>query len=445
MTPLTETARRASRPDHDGDEAVASGRAGGPRRSRRWWVGLFLVFAVTRLVSGYVADHPGVYGGNRPDGTGDVHLYDSDSWYLRHSGEPPYGEVLQLEYPPGALPLMMGPRYLRWASYRTEFIIQMIAIDAIGLLGLVRLARRSGSWWGVGAWLALVPALGPVSYTRLDLAVAVALVWAVERASAGRWRSAGACFGAGAAIKLVPVLLLPMVFLAAARGERRRLVTGAALVVGASLLPFVNVLPDVYHRVLGYHLERGVQAESTWGAALLVAHQVADYPARVVAAFGAYDIRADAAPTLKTISNACAAAVLLLSAAVGWRTRRGDVRSLSLALFGVMALMIGVGRVYSPQYLLWLIALAAVALTLAPRAARPAAGVLAVVVVLAHIEFPFWFWEVLFYDSAAALWVLAVRDVLTLVVGVMALGAWWWDRAKDRADDDLDDPADLLA
>jgi hypothetical protein len=59
--------------------------------------------------------------------------------------------------------------------------------------------------------------------------------------------------------------------------------------------------------------------------------------------------------------------------------------------------------------------------------AAPALGVLAVTTLLAHLEFPIWFWDVLFYKEDAALVVLVVRDVLTIVIGVLAL--WAWKRA----------------
>jgi hypothetical protein len=92
-----------------------------------------------------------------------------------------------------------------------------------------------------------------------------------------------------------------------------------------------------------------------------------------------------------------------------------------MSAFALVTLIVGLGRVYSPQYLLWIIGLAAAAGALAPKAARPALIVLGVTVVLAHIEFPFWFWDALFYDRGGALIVLITRDVLTLVVGALAL------------------------
>ena len=47
-----------------------------------------------------------------------------------------------------------------------------------------------------------------------------------------------------------------------------------------------------------------------------------------------------------------------------------------------------------------------------------------VMTLLAHLEFPIWFWDVLFYDKGGALIVLVVRDVLTLAAGLLALWAW---------------------
>jgi Glycosyltransferase family 87 len=440
MPPPTDLAQTLSPPGLDAapDAPVGPGAGASPsplgaaRSRRRWLVGLLLVFAVTRAIGAYVADHPAIYGANRADGTGDVNLYDYDTYVMRHEGAAPYDSVLHMEYPPGALPLMMVPRYIRAVSYRTEFIGLMLIVDAIGLWGLARLARRTGSWWGVAAWLVLVPALGPVSYTRLDLAVAVALVWAIERAHARRWGWAGACIGVGAALKLVPILLLPLLVLVAPRYKRRQVVLGASSVVGACLVPFVTVLPDLYHSVLGYHMSRGVQAESSWGAALLVAHHLVSYPVRVVPAFGAYDIQAGAAGIFKALSNLAAVGGFVVAVAAAARTRRGDVRRLSLVLLGAMALSIGLGRVFSPQYVCWLIGLGAVALTLAPAAARVPAAVLTATVVLSHLEFPFLFWDVLFFERPGALAVLVARDALTLVLGVVALAAWRRDTDADR-------------
>jgi hypothetical protein len=385
---------------------------------------VLVAFLLSRAVAGYVADHPDFYGQHRPDATGDVHYYDALTWDMRHADVSPYGPILKMEYPPAAIPIMMVPRYVRAVSYRTEFVILMVLFDAIGLYGLVRIAKRTGSWWGAGTWFLLIPALGPVAYTRLDLVVAVALVWTIERALAGKWGHVGWLIAFGTALKLVPALLLPLLFFVAPRDRRRLLVGSFTTGIALALLPFNDVLPEMYRSVIGYHTERGVQAESIWGAGLLAARWVVDYPVAIVSSHRAWDAVAPSSPLLKTLSNGASLAVVVGAVVLAVRTRVGDLRRAALLIFGAMSLLVGVGRVYSPQYVLWLIALGAVAMAVAPRLAAPAVGVLAVTTLLAHLEFPVWFWDALFYAKGGALVALIARDVLTLAIGGAALWAW---------------------
>ena len=70
------------------------------------------------------------------------------------------------------------------------------------------------------------------------------------------------------------------------------------------------------------------------------------------------------------------------------------------------------------------VALAAVAVTLAPRQMAPAIATLAVVTGLAHLLFPYWFWDLLFFDKGGPVIALAVRNALTIVTGLLGLWAW---------------------
>jgi hypothetical protein len=397
------------------------------RRRKAMVAAVIAIFLLTRAIGGYLSDHPEAYGSNRADGTGDVHLYDYFTWEMRHDGSAAYRD-LHMEYPPGAIPVMMVPRYVRIVSYRTEFIVLMIAFDALGLWALARIARRGGTWWGFSAWMVLVPLLGIVSYTRFDMLVAVALVWAIERAMAGKWKQVGVLLGVGAAVKLVPFALVPLVFFVVPRRQRRGFLLATFGVIALALLPFAFQLGAMYDSVWHYHTGRGIEAESLWGAGTMVARWVWDYPVTIVASHRAYDAQAAVAPLLKTVSNVVCLGVLGFCGYLASRTRRDDIGQMSLLLFGALTVLIGFGSVYSPQYLLWVIALGSAALALQPRAAAPAMAVLGVAVGLAHIEFPLWFWDLLFFDKGGALIVLTVRDVLTVVAGVLAL--WGWRRSR---------------
>jgi hypothetical protein len=153
--------------------------------------------------------------------------------------------------------------------------------------------------------------------------------------------------------------------------------------------------------------------------------QVNDYDVGVVSVARAFDIESTVSSALKKLSNGVDLVVLGVASLLAWRTGRGDVRRLSLLAFATMSLLIGLGRVYSPQYLLWMVALGAVAVTYWPRRVRVPIGLLTVTVVLAHVLFPFWYFNALLYRETPAIALLVVRDVLTIGVGVAAFVAWW--------------------
>jgi hypothetical protein len=288
---------------------------------------------------------------------------------------------------------------------------------------MCRLARRRAAWWGVVAWLGLLPLLGPVAYTRLDMAVAACIAWALERVEAGRWTTAGAWLGLGTAIKLTPGLLLPAIALAA---PRRWKPLAAAVAVGAVfLVPFLGDLPDLSDQVAGYHLGRGVHAESLWGSLALVARVLFGVSVGIVGAFGAVDIVSSFDGSIKILTNVAALGVLADSAlAATRRVRRGDGAHVVLVVGGALILLTAVGRVFSPQYLVWLVAAMAAGLAIAPRALRWAALLLALTNLLAHLIYPVWFYDYL----AVKGWAVGVgtaRNLALLGAGLLAVRAAW--------------------
>ena len=326
---------------------------------------VLLIFAVTRIGMGYVSDHPDLYPDGSADPTIDVANYAVWSNQMQDFDNWPYRDF-DVEYPPGSIAIANAPYSFTHEGYREAFIVQMVAFDALGLWAVYRIARRRGSWWGVVAWLGLLPLLGPVAYTRLDLAVAACIAWALERVEASRWTTGGFWLGLGTAIKLTPGLMLPAITLAAPR--RWRPAAAAVAVVAVSLTPFLGDLPELYDNVAGYHLERGIHAESLWGSGALLSRVVLDTPVEVVSAFGASDITSSFDDSLTTLSNIAAIGVLLDSVlAATRRVRRGDGAHVVLVAGGSLLLLTAVGRVYSPQYLVWLVAPMAIGLAIAPR------------------------------------------------------------------------------
>jgi hypothetical protein len=384
--------------------------------SRRSLVLLLGAFLVTRLACAWLADHPDVYGEGRTI-TSDLTLYQYWGERIVHHGLVPY-EQIRIEYPPGSLPFIVGPELVGSVSYQTAFIVLMLLVDAAGLVGVLRLARRWGSPLGPALWVALVPLLGPIVYVRLDMVPAVATIWAVERASRAGWLGVGAWLGFGAAAKLYPAALFPASIVLSSR--RVRLVGGAALVVLLTSVPFVPVARAVVRDVLGYHLDRGIEIESFWGAVLLVASKLG-HTVRSEFGFESLNVTSSASPTVKVL------ATVLLLATLAWTTwiaarvpvSRRDERLADVA-FATLAVLVSLATVLSPQYILWVVAVGCAA-TCSPRSAvRIPVLLLAPVAVLTQVVYPFLFARLAMADSFALL-VLVIRDLLLVVLAAWSL------------------------
>ncbi|HEX6688149.1 MAG TPA: glycosyltransferase family 87 protein [Solirubrobacterales bacterium] len=304
----------------------------------------------------------------------DVNNYDVWSHYLTAEHAIPDGRSWQ--YPPGAAFLMLLPR-LGPGTYGESFVGLMLLFDLAGLGLLASLGRRSGNYKGVWVWLLGMPLLGTFAVLRFDLVPAVigiaALVVIHRRPN---WF--GALAGLGAAIKVWPVVLL------FGEWDRRRLIrAGAAalavlaLVFGISAVAFGD--PASF---LGEQSGRGLQEEAVasipWHLQAIVS---GDAPYRAIR-FGAWEIAtgdADAvAGLLKWLSL-----IVLGAAAVWWRFRAKAIRAGQAQLadaavsrdfvFTIVLLLVVTSRVLSPQFMVWLLGLAAVVLTAGTtRLARPA-------------------------------------------------------------------------
>lgn len=305
----------------------------------------------------------------------DVNNYATWSNQLATEHTIPAGEAWQ--YPPGAAFLMLLPR-LGFGTYGESFVALMLLADLVGLGLLALLGRRSGgNFTGVWVWLLGMPLLGALPLLRFDLVPAVIAIGALV-AIHRRPRLFGALAGLGAAIKAWPIVLL------FGEWEWRRLLRGAlaamaviALVFLASGIAFGDPLG-----FLGEQGNRGLQEEAVatvpWHLRELV---TGEGPARAIH-YGAWEITGSTADTVAGLLKwAMLAALAAAAAAWSYRARairggREDLASAAVSLdfiFTVVLLLLVTSRVLSTQYMIWLLALAAVVLTAgSPRFARPA-------------------------------------------------------------------------
>jgi hypothetical protein len=385
---------------------------------KRAAIALLIAFAVTRVLSAWLAYSPDVYRGDT-DVAGDVAIYHFYAHEIIDENRAPYRDV-KIEYPPGSLILIALPYAVSADAdtYRLLFIIEMIVVDALGAIALLMLGRRWRSRWGVWAWVFLIPFLGPIAHVRLDLVPAVLTIWAFERASAKRWLESGAAIGVGTAVKLYPIALLPILLFVAYR--KRQFLIGAALPLIVALVPYLGVLSELSGAVFGYQMGRGLQVESTWGILLLFASSLG-YDVTTVYNFGAFHVVSGISRLFDALATVASAAAALGTYWLAFRhMKRNDVRSAAVVSFALLMLLLAAAAVWSPQFLTWVIALAAVALCARGQRFRYVAYVLAAAGVASQIAYPFAYNDLLNGGAAISVLLLA-RNVGVAVVGLIVL------------------------
>jgi uncharacterized membrane protein len=341
------------------------------------------------------------------------------------AGQVPYRDFA-VEYPPAALPLFVAPTVAPADRYETVFELLMLACAA-GIVVFV--AFTVGAVGGSSLRLVAAPALsglaplalGSVVLTRYDLwpaaltaAAAAALVMRRERFALG-------LLALGTAAKLYPAILVPVALAYVWRRSGAR-AAGTALAVFTAVvvflfLPFALVAPDGLADSVGRQLGRPLQIESLGASLLLVAHRLGWYAPTVVTTHGSQNLAGELPDALASVQTVLQAASLL---AVWWLAARQNVGRgrLLLALAAAVVAFVALGKVLSPQFLVWLVPL----VPLVGGAAGFAAGVLlAGTLVATQLWFPTRYWDVVGLGPEA--WMVLGRNLLLFVLLGILLSA----------------------
>ncbi len=396
--------------ESDEDEAVMAG-AHGTRFPVAVWA---LTRAALLLCVFKVVTLPG------PDVTGDVAVI-YQGWYeVLKTGTYPLDDVTW-QYPPAAALAIGSPAVLPFLGYASAFFVLALLCDAVAFGLLLYAGGRSGrSIRGAWVWVAGVPLLGPTAYARYDLmvtAVAVAALLAGVR----RPRLMGALAGFGALLKVWPVLLL----VGTPRGRATRRSWATAAVVAAVLAVVCSAAMPGALAFLTFQRDRGTEIESLGALVFQVARHYG-WNGSVLLNYGSVEF---VGPYVPLVSNAALALTVL---AFGWllvwrlRARAFSAGTPYDAAFAAVLLFTTTSRVISPQYMLWLVGLAAVCLTLrASRMGLPAWLVVAATAVTL-LEFPLLFSHVVAGDPLGIL-LLAVRNGLLVAATLTACVRLWRD------------------
>ena len=333
------------------------------------------------------------------------------------------------EYPPGALLAILPPAL---ASDRVEVFYSLFSIEmALALTAAVGLGVAAAETLrpGKGAdtllfslvYFAAGSALGA---GRSDALVALSFAGFAYGIASGRSMLTALALVFGVLVKGVPALLVPLalihVFEHGPRGRGALALAASALVLAAAGGLYLVVAGPRAFDMLAYHAARPVQIESPYGAVALILRALGVAPVQIVNSFGSENIVAGFEPALRSVAGAASATALL--AVFLWRLRRREpdeteraLRTLSAAGAAVIA-FIGLGKFFSPQYLVWLLPLAIVPAAVSNGVARK---ILIAAALATQLEFPF-----AYHFSLALLGPVAlVRDGLLLTAAACLLSS----------------------
>ena len=343
------------------ESTVAIIRAKGVASLESKSVYLLLAAVLSLLVLLYTIGH---------NAWGDLdHYYDNAGDVL--NGLMPYSES-KFEYPPLSLVFMLIPRILSW-NLESFYFVCAIQTYIFLIIAAVVLDRMSdeivGTRWQ--ARLIMLCAIVFCSYfmiARNDVYPTVIALMAIRLFQKDRPVLSAGVLAIAAMTKLYPaIFLLPMLAVLAYRRDWKSIwqsIFVASAVCIAVELPFLIADPSSAFAYLSYHSDRGIQVESVAATFFLLWNKIFPGELEVVFNYGSDNLMGPGPDGLSPYMNlilGVALAILVVAMCSRFFKEYPD-HDRSNALFGAMCvatlmLFILFSKVYSAQYLIWIMLL----------------------------------------------------------------------------------------
>jgi uncharacterized membrane protein len=340
-------------------------------------------------------------------------------------GDVPYRDFT-VEYPPAALPVFLVPALgdgdsdtfrRRFEGLMAAFGAAAVACLALALAALGAGLRRTAAAVALAALAPLL--LGSVLLSRFDLWPTAIVVAALAAVVSGRLRLGSGLLGLGVAAKLWPAVLVPLVvtYVWRERGRREALVCAGVFgaVVLVFFLPFLVLAPVDTLDSVWRQARRPLQIESLGSALLLAAHHAFGLDLTMKSSSGSQNLDGTLPDAVAVVQGLVQLAVLVLlwvSFARGAASRERLVRYAAAVVCAFVAL----GKVLSPQFLIWLIPLVPL---VRGRRGLAASALLAVALVLTQLWFPYRYWDLALRFDGAASWLVLARDLVLVALLVV--------------------------
>jgi Glycosyltransferase family 87 len=306
-----------------------------------------------------------------------------------------------VEYPPGVMITALAPAlvtsdadtYYRLFTLEAEAALTLAVWLAVKTAG--RLRPDAGSQ-ALAQAIFLTLALGVVAARRYDPFVALAMAAAVDALALRRHALGGAALGLAIALKGAPILLAPIFVIHAAIGrDWKALASGAAggaIMLGLAAAAYVALAGPHALDAFAYHGQRPLQIETVYSGLLILARAFDPGFLSKTFGYGSLNAASPVEPALRALSTALLIGGVLGSWFYAWRSiaaARDDSERLMALVRASLACLVAyitLGKVFSPQYCVWLIPLAALA---APFSTAEARRLLPAAFLMVQAEYPF--------------------------------------------------------
>jgi uncharacterized membrane protein len=296
---------------------------------------------------------------------GDVPLYRAVSEDL-FAGKVPYRDR-ELEYPPYAVLIFTAPGLLGKRSYAEIWVALAILCDCLIkyllFIGGVRRPMGLRSFLPLLFYCLAVPFIRYFYFERYDIWPALVCLSAILFFCWGRHATSGAAIGLGVGIKVYPVVFIPALIVVAFRqGKATRFAAGLC----AGLLPIALLSFFVpWWRFAEFQNGRGLQVESLGASVLWLGNKLGMIQAHWEFTKKWFEVTGPSAmATLTWVRCIFAIAVALctlLAARVAARRSSFSVGQLARLLLMPLLAFVAFNPVFSPQFIIWLLPLAALA------------------------------------------------------------------------------------
>jgi len=344
------------------------------------------------------------------------------------SGLVPFRDFF-IEYPPMFVPLLVAPGvHVGETEYATRFAVLMMALmagsSALTSLSVAFDAPASRAYVAAALFGGCTLLLGPITANRYDAAVALVVSGVVLAMTRRRWTLAGALVGVGIALKITPVLLLPLVIMLAPQGKAMRALAASLIV---SVAPFLLVLTQGggaaanLSRMLTYHIGRPLEIESVLATPFWANRLLGGPPIPIGLAAGSQVVASGAGDLLAKLSSGVLLLCLGVVYVLVWQRRRSLGSSQGLLFLAVLATILASfmgSKVLSPQYLVWVVPAAA----LVALDRRGIGALMAIALSLTHVLFPANYWALAQSQATGAVALVVVRNFV--LVAAFAITVW---------------------